>query len=135
MQSDDEVTKSAAPVWTLITEKTALPTGDYWDQESMTSARLTELRTALAAFAGSPIAMLERHPIPHDLDRGRGLRLDSSSPLAKYFSDLVEQAKKSGGPEAGGEALYRMVVPAKFAADLGAGLIPPMASKAVAGGK
>ncbi|MER6808215.1 hypothetical protein ABT299_02950 [Spirillospora sp. NPDC000708] len=124
------------PVWTLATADVRVPalTGD----EPMTAERLAELRSVLAALADEPIATLEVHPLPDKLDRGPGIPLDAASPLAQHLSQLITQsAQRSSGAAtatASGEALYRMVVPAKFAAQLGQGIVRPMASKAVAGG-
>ncbi|WP_396908634.1 hypothetical protein [Mycolicibacterium sp.] len=127
---------NVVPVWTLATRDVSVPA--ILDGEAMTPARLTELRTVLAALADAPIATLEAHPAPKDLDRSRGLHLDSASPLAMHLSQLVSKtssaAPAAGVAAAGGEVLYRMVVPAKVAAQVGSGLVKPMASKAVAGG-
>ena len=127
----------SVPVWTLTTRDMAVP--EISDGGSMTPDRLAELRTVLAAMADAPIATLEAHPVPEDLDRSRGMHLGSASPLAVHLSQLIGQATKTGAARAaaagaGGEALYRMVVPAKFAAQVGGGLLTPMASKAVSGG-
>ena len=116
------------PVWTLATEEVSLPAGI--DDGPMTPQRLKELRSALAAWAETPIATLEVHPLPERLDRSRGIALSNASALATNLSALIGQSPKQGG----GEALYRMVVPAKFAAQLGEGLVSPMMSKAVPNG-
>jgi hypothetical protein len=104
----------------------------------MTAERLAEVRAALAAFAGSPIATLEVHPLPEKLDRRSGIPLQCTSPLAQHLSQLISQTAKSapaaGNIGASGEALYRMVVPAKVAAQFGKGLVRPMTSSAVRGG-
>ncbi|MEU6746697.1 hypothetical protein ABZ914_10785 [Spirillospora sp. NPDC046719] len=124
------------PVWTLATADVRVPalTGD----EPMTAERLAELRSVLAALADEPIATLEVHPLPDKLDRGPGIPLDAASPLAQHLSQLITQSAQRSSAAAtataSGEALYRMVVPAKFAAQLGQGIVRPMASKAVAGG-
>jgi hypothetical protein len=105
--------------------------------EAMTPERLCELRTVLAAMADAPIATLEAHPLPSKLDRSRGIHLDSASPLAIHLSQLVAQTSKTtpaATASLDGEVLYRMVVPAKVAAQAGGGLIKPMASKAADGG-
>lgn len=52
--------------------------------------------------------------------------VDAASPLATHLSQLISQTPKG----VAGETLYRMVVPAKFAAQVGGGLLKPMASKA-----
>ncbi|WP_173097766.1 hypothetical protein [Actinomadura verrucosospora] len=124
------------PVWTLATGDGRAPalTGD----EPMTAERLAELRSVLAALADEPIATLEVHSLPDKLDRGPGIPLDAASPLAQHLSQLITQSAQRSSAAAtataSGEALYRMVVPAKFAAQLGQGVVRPMASKAVAGG-
>lgn len=125
------------PVWTLSTKSAShLPTG--LGEEVMTSQRLTELRSALAAFVDSPVVTVEAHPLPQKLDRSKGIPLDSVSPLAQELARLVCTTAKTAPPvanaEAAGDVLYRMVVPAKVAAQVGKGLMKPMASKAAAGG-
>lgn len=124
------------PVWTLATEAVSVP--DLLSGEGMTPARLGELRTVMAALADSPIATLEAHPVSVRRDRSGGIPLHAASPLAQQLSQLVAQTGKSAPPSlnvaATGEVLYRMVVPAKVAAQVGQGLVRPMASKAAAGG-
>ncbi|WP_347057373.1 hypothetical protein ABC795_11760 [Blastococcus sp. HT6-30] len=124
------------PVWTLATEDVRVP--DVLGDEAMTPARLTELRTALATLAAAPIATLEAHPISARRERNGGIALHAASPLAKQLSQLVTQTGKSASPTltaaSSGEVLYRMVVPAKVAAEVGKGLVRPMAAKGVSGG-
>ncbi|QIM16438.1 hypothetical protein G7067_08425 [Leucobacter insecticola] len=124
------------PVWTLATEDMAVP--DFMLDGEMTPARLADLRTALAAFAQAPIATLEMHPIDRHRDPSGGIVLRSSSPLAQQLSQLVTQTARSSPAKvdmaASGEALYRMVVPAKVASQVSKGLVKPMTSKAVSGG-
>lgn len=126
--------KTLVPVWTLATREVTLPAlaGD-----TMTPARLDELRTVLAAMADAPIATLEAHPAPKNIDRSKGLHLDAASPLATHLSQLITQTSKSA-PAAvvgtGSDMLYRMVVPAKVASQVGSGLVKPMASTAASGG-
>lgn len=124
------------PVWTLATEAVSVP--DVLNDEGMTPVRLAELRTVLAALADSPIATLEAHPVSVKRDRKGGISLHAASPLAQQLSHLVSQTAKSAPPTlnvaASGDALYRMVVPAKVAAQVGKGLVRPMASKGSAGG-
>lgn len=117
---------NVVPIWTLATEDVTVP--DVMNDESMTLERLVELRTVLAAMANAPIAMLEAHPLPENLDRSRGIALDVGSPLATQLSQLIASA-----PEIAvrGEGLYRMVIPAKFAAQVGGRL---MKSSSVPGG-
>ncbi|MEU4714468.1 hypothetical protein AB0F73_12555 [Micromonospora purpureochromogenes] len=111
---------------------------DLLSDEGMTPARLAELRTVLATLADSPIATLEAHPVSIRRDRSGGIPLHAASPLAQQLSHLVAQTAKSAPPTlnvaATGDVLYRMVVPAKVAAQVGKGLVRPMAAKAVAGG-
>lgn len=125
-----ETGTATVPVWTLATEETVVPL--FADETALTSQRLTELRSVLAAMAASPIATLEVHPLPQDLDRSTGIPLGSASPLAQNLSTLIQQTSKPSAV-AGGEALYRMVVPAKVAAQVGNGLLKSMPSKAAAG--
>ncbi|MFD4762752.1 hypothetical protein ACFWOJ_28995 [Streptomyces sp. NPDC058439] len=128
--------KATVPVWTLATGDVRVPAlaGDG----PMTAERLDELRSVLAVLADEPIATLEVHPLPDELDRSRGIPLDAVSPLAQHLSQLVTQSARSSSTAArataAGENLYRMVVPAKVAAQFGQGIVRPMASKAVAGG-
>ncbi|MEJ8661002.1 hypothetical protein [Streptomyces sp. MS1.AVA.4] len=128
--------KATVPVWTLATSDVRVPalTGG----EPMTAERLTELRGVLAALADAPIATLEVHPLPAKLDRSRGIPLDAASPLAQHLSQFITQSTRSSltaaRATAAGENLYRMVVPAKVAAQVGQGIVRPMASKAAAGG-
>lgn len=127
--------QTIVPVWTLATRDATLP--PLAVDASMTPARLDELRSVLATLADAPIATLEAHPAPANLDRSGGIHLDSASPLATHLSQLVRDTAKTApaaGVAAGGEVLYRMVVPAKVAAQVGSGLVKPMASKAAAGG-
>jgi len=128
--------KAIVPVWTLATRDGRVPA--LAADGPMTAERLTELRGALAALANQPIATLEVHPLPDKLDRSRGISLDAASPLAQHLSQLIkESAGRSpivATATASGEGLYRMVVPAKVAAEFGQGLVRPMKSRAVAGG-
>ncbi|MEV7806953.1 hypothetical protein AB0O28_28795 [Microbispora sp. NPDC088329] len=109
---------------------------DVLGDEGMTPARLAELRTVLATLADSPIATLEAHPMSTRRDRNGGISLHAASPLAQQLSHLVAQTAKSAPPTLNvattGDVLYRMVVPAKVAAQVGKGLVQPM--KASAGG-
>ncbi|MFJ6077092.1 hypothetical protein ACIQC0_02155 [Pseudarthrobacter sp. NPDC092419] len=127
--------KALVPVWTLATE--AVSVADVLGTEALTPARLAEMRTVLAALADSPIATLEMHPMPQSRDRKGGLPLDVASPLAKQLAQLVTQTAKSAPPKVNvaetGEVLYRLVMPAKLAAQAGQGLVRPMAAKGVAG--
>ncbi|MFD7135663.1 hypothetical protein [Streptomyces sp. NPDC059894] len=128
--------KAIVPVWTLATGDVRVPAlaGD----EPMTAERLAELRSVLAALADEPIATLEVHPLPDEFDRSRGIPLDAVSPLAQHLSQLITQSARSSSAAAtataAGEGLYRMVVPAKVAAQFAQGVVRPMAAKGVAGG-
>ena len=128
---------SAVPVWTLSTAETqGIPA--VADEGRLTPERLAELRTALAAFSSVPLVTLEAHPLPKRRDRAAGLPLDAVSPLAQELSRLVAANAKNVSAVArvadSGEVLYRMVVPAKVAAQLGKGLVKPMAAKGIPNG-
>ncbi|MET8417360.1 hypothetical protein ACWD7C_10590 [Streptomyces sp. NPDC005134] len=118
--------KAIVPVWTLTTDDVQVPAvaGDG----PMTAERLAELRGVLAGLTDAPIATLEVHPLPGQLDRSRGIPLDAVSPLAQHLSQLITQSSRAG------EGLYRMVVPAKVAAQFGQGIVRPMVAKGVCGG-
>ncbi len=99
--------------------------------------RLSELRSALVAFASAPLVTLEAHPLPTKRDRSRGLPLDAMSPLAQELSRLVTNSSKVPAVAQvaqSSEVLYRMHVPAKVATQFGKGLVKPMAAKTVDGG-
>ncbi|MFK3732853.1 hypothetical protein ACI2LJ_21575 [Streptomyces sp. NPDC088090] len=128
--------KATVPVWALATADVrvpGLPAG-----ESMTAERLAELRGVLAVLADEPIATLEVHPLPEKLDRERGLPLEAASPLAQHLSHFITQSARSSltvaRATASGEGLYRMVVPAKVAAQFGQGVIRSMVPKGGASG-
>jgi hypothetical protein len=129
--SDD---RTVAPVWVLATGDVRVP--PIAGNGAMTAERLAELRSVLAALADSPIATLEVHPLPDNLDRSRGLPLDAASPLAQHLSQLISKTPSPppAMQAAAGEGLYRMVVPAKVAAQFGEGLVRPMTSNAAANG-
>ncbi|MFC5027848.1 hypothetical protein ACQFX6_17270 [Streptomyces sp. DSM 41987] len=128
--------RAIVPVWTLATGDVRMPA--LARDEPMTAERLAELRGVLDVLADEPIATLELHPLPDKLDRGRGIPLDAVSPLAQHLSQFITQSARSSSvaatATAAGEGLYRMVVPAKVAAQFGQGIVRPMASKAAAGG-
>ena len=126
--------KALVPVWTLATGDVQVP--PIAGNGPMTAERLAELRNVLAALADSPIATLEVHPLPDNLDRSRGIPLDAASPLAQHLSQLISKTPSppSTTLTTAGEGLYRMVVPAKVAAQFGEGLVRPMTSKAAANG-
>lgn len=128
--------KPIVPVWTLATEDVAVPS--LLTADGMTSTRLAELRTALAALADSPVATLEAYPLVQKRDAQGGIALHAASPLAQQLTHLIKDTATSAPANvnisASGEVLYRMVVPAKVAAQVGKGLVKPMTSKVVAGG-
>jgi hypothetical protein len=128
--------RPVVPVWTLTTEEVDVP--DVTRGAAMTPQRLAELRTVLATLADTPIATLEAHPITAKRNRTGGIALHAGSPLAQNLSLLVSQSAKSSSAAANvatsGDVLYRIVVPAKVAAQVGKGIIRPMASKATSGG-
>ncbi|WP_327417164.1 hypothetical protein [Streptomyces sp. NBC_01233] len=129
--------KKTVPVLTLATADVQVP-GVMTAGEVMTAERLAELRGVLAALADNPIVTLEVHPLPDKIDRGRGFPLDAASPLAQSLSQLITQSARSSlttaRATASGENLYRMVVPAKVAAQFGQGIVRSLPSKAAAGG-
>ncbi|OKK22343.1 hypothetical protein AMK16_04105 [Streptomyces sp. CB00455] len=128
--------KTIVPVWTLATGDVRVSA--FGGDEPMTAERLAELRGVLACLADQPIATLEVHPLPDELDRSRGIPLDAVSPLAQHLSQLITQSARSSPvaakATAAGEGLYRMVVPAKVAAQFGQGIVRPMAAKGADGG-
>lgn len=119
-----------APVWALATEEVSVP--DLFDGAVLSSDRLAELRTVLATFASAPVATLEAHPIRATRTRTDGIPLHAASPLAMSLSQLVRQtasAAQKADVTSTGEVLYRMVVPAKVAAQVSQGLVKPMVPK------
>ncbi|WFN93811.1 hypothetical protein [Gordonia sihwensis] len=119
------------PLWTLATAPDSLP---FPLEDRLTPSRLSELRTVLAALVERPVATLEAHPRPGSVDTTGGLRLGSASPLAAELSKVAAQAATSIPKSASGEVLYRMVVPAKVAAQVSGGVLKPMMAKGVPGG-
>lgn len=132
--TDDSET--IVPVWTLATSDVRMPAVAL--DKTMTAQRLSELRSVLSALADQPIATLEAYPMPQGLDRSQGIALDAASPLAQHLSQLIKQSARNSSvvstASGAGEGLYRMVVPAKVAAQFQSGIVRPMASKAVSGG-
>ena len=128
----------AVPVWTLCTSEANALVPAVADGDALTPERLAELRTALAAFSSAPLVTLEAWPLAKKRDRSAGLPLDALSPLAQELSRLVAASAKDVSAVAAvaesSEVLYRMVLPAKVAAQVGKGLVKPMASKAVKDG-
>ncbi|MGB6040351.1 MAG: hypothetical protein WBG39_10940 [Gordonia sp. (in: high G+C Gram-positive bacteria)] len=127
---------TVVPVWTLSTiEGATVPA--LADEGSLSPERLSELRSALAAFASAPMVTLEARPLPAKQKRSGGLQLDAMSPLAQELSRLVTNSSKVPAVvevAQSTETLYRMHVPAKFASEFGKGLVKQMPSKAVDGG-
>ena len=78
------------------------------------------------------------HPIQRRRSKSQGMPLNSSSPLALELSRLLRDtphvAPKVVETAGNGEVLYRLVVPAKIAAQMSEGLVKPLSSKAVRGG-
>ena len=126
------------PVWTLCTSEATSLAPAVANEGALTPERLTELRGALAAFSSAPLVTLEAHPLAKKRGRSAGLPLDAVSPLAQELSRLVAANAKSVPAVArvaeSSEVLYRMVIPAKVAAQVGKGLVKPMKSNAAASG-
>jgi hypothetical protein len=126
-------TTDISPVYMLSTKKCESPIAF---DDALTPTRLDELRGALAVLAAAPITTLEVHPKPADIDVSRGIPLGSLSPLARELATLAADSSKvvASAASSSGETLYRMVVPAKVAAQVSGGVMRHMPSKAVAGG-
>ncbi|WP_431975218.1 hypothetical protein [Micromonospora haikouensis] len=128
------------PVWTLATEPERIPLAAQLpvDYEGMTPERLAGLRQALAAFLDTPLVTVEAYPLPAETHLRGGRLLDAASPLAVELRNLLKLRANAPMSMAGAakstETLYRMVVPRTVAAQLGEGLVRPMASKAAVGG-
>ncbi|MBD0862473.1 hypothetical protein IA539_14810 [Gordonia sp. zg691] len=118
------------PVWTVVTDAADLPA--VFGDKALTANRLAGLRNALAELSETPLTTLEAHPLTESVDRSKGIHLHGVSPLAQQLSQLVAKTPKVVAD--GGETLYRMVVPAKVAAQVTGGLVKPMASSSVTGG-
>lgn len=131
-----DVDGTIVPVWTLSTVRGATVPA-FANEGPLSSERLSELRSALTAFASAPLVQLEAHPLPAKRERSSGLPLDAMSPLAKELSRLVAHSSKEPAVAQvaqSSEVLYRMHVPAKVASQFGKGLVKQMPSKAVDGG-
>lgn len=127
-----DAAQEVVPIWTLTTDANTAPAA--LDQ-AMTAGRLSELRSALAMLAETPVTTLEVRRRPDALDTSRGMSFSSASPIAQQLSTFAAQAPNAGsGAAKSGELLYRMVVPAKVASQVSGGALNPMTSKAVAGG-
>lgn len=132
-----DVAVTAVPLWTLSTAQGSTAVPGLHHEGGLTPERLSEWRSALAAFASAPLVTLEAHPLRVGHERSSGLPLGAMSPLAQEISRLAANSSKV--PEVAdalqsGEVLYRMHVPAKVAAQFGRGLVKPMTSRAVDGG-
>ncbi len=129
---------TVVPIWTLTTSEANTLVPAVADGGALTPERLTELRSALATFSSAPLVTLEAHPLANKRGRSAGLPLDAVSPLAQELSRLVAANAKSVPAVAqvaeSSEVLYKMVIPARVAAQVGKGLLKPMRSKAVADG-
>lgn len=128
----EQASTNVVPIWTLASHEVAVPV-DF--DEAMSPQRLTELRSVLAVLADAPITTLELHPKPGDLDTSGGMSFGSASPIAQQLAGFASQAAKTTpGAATSGETLYRMVVPAKVAAQVSGGVLKSMPSKTAAGG-
>lgn len=127
---------TVVPVLTLATEETHVP--DVLAEGPLTAEKLTELRTVLAVMADHPVTTLEIRPMPETVPWSSGISLNAVSPLATHLSKLIRDSAKNSSTvataTASGENIYRMVVPAKVAAQFGAGVVKPMKAKGVAEG-
>ncbi|MGO3752401.1 hypothetical protein [Corynebacterium variabile] len=127
---------TVVPVLTLATEETHVP--DVLAEGPLTAEKLTELRTVLAVMADHPVTTLEIRPMPETVPRSSGISLNAVSPLATHLSKLIRDSAKNSSTVAtatsSGENIYRMVVPAKVAAQFGTGVVKPMTVKGVEGG-
>lgn len=131
-------TDSTTPVWTLATSSDPDLTIAPVSSSTLTPDRLAELRSALASFASTPLVTLEAHPLPKRRNSSAGIPLDAASPLAKEISRLVadhaDRVPAVAKVAESSEVLYRMVVPAKVAGQVGKGLVKSMPSKAASNG-
>lgn len=118
------------PVWTLATDEADIPA--VLSDTALTPDRLAGLRRALAELSETPLTTLEAHTAPESLDRSKGIHLHGVSPLAQQLSQLVKNTPQVFTD--GGETLYRMQVPAKFAAQVAGGMVKPMAASTASGG-
>src|SRR3954453_16368707 len=126
----NDTTATVVPIWTLSTSQATTIVPAVADQSTLTPERLTELRSALATFSSAPLVTLEAHPLAKKRGRSAGLPLDAMSPLAQELSHLIAANAKSVPAVAqvaeSSEVLYRMVIPAKLAAQVSKGLLKPM---------
>lgn len=129
---------SASPVWTLATSTETTPAVPLDTSDTLSSERLAELRSALASFASTPLVTLEAHVLPERRKSPTGIPLDAASPLAKEISRLVtehaDRVPAVADVAESSEVLYKMVVPAKVANQVGKGLVKSMPSQKAASG-
>ncbi|KRE63559.1 hypothetical protein [Nostocoides sp. Soil756] len=137
MARDDLV---RVPVWTIATEPSKVaglvprvPSGE------ITPERLEQLRDGLASLLDTPVVSLEAYPLPLEHQVHGGRVLDATTPLALSLTSLIQhssEALRAAAPTVsrGGETLYRMVVPAKVAAQMGQGIARSMPSTQAAAG-
>jgi len=132
---------TVVPVWTIGTEVAKVTEQDVAVLKTggITPERLTQLRDALASIMDSPLVSLEAYQLPVETKIAGGRLLDATSPLAQNLTSLIQHSSTSlkvAAPKlsTSGETLYRMVVPAKVAAQMGNGLARSMPSAAATGG-
>ena len=121
------------PVWTIGTEvaKVGRQEAVVVPEGGITPERLGQLRDGLAAFLDTPLVSLEAYSLPADMKIAGGRLLDAASPLAQSLTSLIQHStsasvKVAPVVSAGGEVLYRMVVPAKVAVAMGTSIARPM---------
>lgn len=129
------------PVWILGTEaaKSSPAENGVALADGITPERLAQLREGLASLLDTPLVSLEAYQLPTEAQLPGGRLLDAASPLAQHLSNLLQHSAgslKTVVPQASasGETLYRMIVPAKVAAQMGSGVARMMPSSAIAGG-
>lgn len=131
----------SVPVWLIGTEESGF-SGDVaasMPTEGFTAERLAQLRDGLADLMDTPLVSLEAYPLPIENTIKGGRLLDAASPLATCLTNLIQHSSSSlkaasPGVTQGGETLYRMVVPAGIATQMGSGLARAMPSAAAATG-
>ena len=112
-----DVVGTIVPLWTLSTAEGSTAFPAFPDEGGLTPGRLSELRSALAAFASAPLVTLEAHPLPGKRDRTSGLPLGAMSPLAQEISRLIANSPQVPAVTQvaqSGEVLYPMHVPPKL---------------------
>ena len=131
----------SVPVWLIGTEESGF-SGDVaasMPTEGFTAERLAQLRDGLADLMDTPLVSLEAYPLPIENTIKGGRLLDAASPLATCLTNLIQHSSSSlkavsPGVTQGGETLYRMVVPAHIATQMGSGLARAMPSAAASTG-